>query len=95
MFEFPIEITLLEHVRKGPLPTVLEEETLPIKQLVISRKSVGNREKMREVSSVAQLWYQKRALRIGTGSRFGEIVSRKAPVNRVGSYIQQSWRLRP
>ena len=59
MFDFPIEITLPEHVRKGPPSTVLEEEKLFLANIILS---------------------PEKAFRI-TASRFGEVVSRKAPVN--------------
>ena len=68
MFDFPIEITLPEHVRKGPPPTVLEEE----------KPFLANRKKYENQSSCSAL-HQERAFRI-TASTFGEIVSKKAPV---------------
>lgn len=37
--------------------------------------------KIGEVSPIAQHWCQERVFRIGTASRFGELVHRKAPVN--------------
>ena len=45
VFDFPVEITLPEHVRKGPPPTVPEEEKPFLSNVMLSReKNVGNRE---------------------------------------------------
>ena len=80
VFEFPGEITLPEHVRKGPPPTVLEEEKPVLSNIMLSREKALEIEKNTRSQSNCSAWYQERAFRI-TASRFGEVVSRKAPVN--------------
>ena len=56
VFEFPGEIMLPEHVRKGPPPTVLEEEKPFLAKLscYLEKKRWKSR-KIREVSPIAQL----------------------------------------
>ena len=80
VFEFPGEITLLEHVRKRPPPTVLEEEKPFISNIMLSREKALELKKNTRSQFNCSAWYQERAFRI-TASRFGEVVSRKAPVN--------------
>ena len=80
VFEFPREITLPEHVRKGPPPTVLEEEKPFLSNIMLSREKALEIERNTKGQSNCSAWYQERAFRI-TASRFGEVVSRKAPVN--------------
>ena len=80
VFKFPGEITLPEHVRKGPPPTVLEEEKPVLSNIMLSRENALEIEKNTRSQSNCSAWYQERAFRI-TASRFGEVVSRKAPVN--------------
>ena len=81
VFEFPgLEITLPEHVRKGPPPTVLEQEKPFLANIMLSREKALDIEKNTRRQSNCSAWYQERAFRI-TASRFSEVVSRKAPVN--------------
>ena len=80
VFEFPGEITLPEHVRKGPPPTVLEEKNPFLSNIMLSREKPMEIEKNTRSQSNCSAWYQERAFRI-TASRFGEVVFRKAPVN--------------
>ena len=80
VFKFPGEITLPEHVRKGPPPTVLEEEKPFLSNIMLSREKALEIERNTRGQSNCSAWYQERAFRI-TASRFGEVVSRKAPVN--------------
>ena len=80
VFDFPIEITLPEHVRKGPPSTVLEEEKLFLANIILSPEKALEIEKNTRSQSSCSAWHQERAFRI-TASRFGEVVSRKAPVN--------------
>ena len=80
VFKFPGEITLPEHVRKGPPPTVLEEEKPVLSNIMLSREKALEIEKNTRSQSNCSAWYQERAFRI-TASRFGEVVFRKAPVN--------------
>ena len=80
VFEFPGEITLTEHVRKGPPPTVLEEKNPFLSNIMLSREKPMEIEKNTRSQSNCSAWYQERAFRI-TASRFGEVISRKAPAN--------------
>ena len=80
VFKFPGEITLPEHVRKGPPPTVLEEEKPFLSNIMLSREKALEIERNTRGQSNCTAWYQERAFRI-TASRFGEVVFRKAPVN--------------
>jgi len=75
-----LEITLPEHVRKGPPPTVLEQEKPLLANIMLSREKALDIEKNTRRQFNCSAWYQERAFRI-TASRFGEVVSRKAPVN--------------
>ena len=79
MFDFPVRITLPEHVRKGPPLTVLEEKPLLSNVMLSREKALEIKENTRSQSSCSA-WYQERVFRI-TASRFGEVASRKAPVN--------------
>ena len=79
VFEFSGEITLPEHVRKGPPPTVLGEKNPSYQISCYLEKKRWKSRKIREVSPIAQLGI-KREHRI-TASRFGEVISRKAPIN--------------
>ena len=45
VFEFPGEITLLEHVRKGPPPTVLEEGNSFLLNIMLPREKALEIEK--------------------------------------------------
>ena len=81
VFGFPgLEITLTEHVRKGPPRTVLEQEKPFLANIMLSLEKALDIEKNTRRQSNCSAWYQERAFRI-TASRFGEVVSRKAPVN--------------
>lgn len=80
VFEFPGEITLPEHVRKGSPLTVLDEEKLFLSNIMLSREKALEIEKNTRSQSTCSAWYQERSFRI-TASRFGEVVSRKAPIN--------------
>ena len=55
VFEFPGEITLLEHVRKGPPPTLLEEKNPSHQISCYLEKKRWKSRKIREVSPIAQL----------------------------------------
>ena len=55
VFEFPGEITLPEHVRKGPPPTVLEEKNPSYQISCYLEKKRWKSRKIREVSPIAQL----------------------------------------
>ena len=80
VFEFPGEITLPEHVRKGPPLTVLDEEKIFLSNIMLSREKAFEIEKNTRSQSTCSAWYQERSFRI-TASRFCEVVSRKAPIN--------------
>ena len=73
VFEFPGEITLPEHVRKGPPLTVLEKGKLFLSNIMSQEKALKIEENTRN-QSTCSAWYQERAFRI-TASRFGEVVS--------------------
>ena len=51
VFEFPGEITLPEHVRKGPPPT-LEEENPFLANIMLAREKAFKSRKIQEVSPV-------------------------------------------
>ena len=80
VFDFPGKISLPEHVRKGPPPTILKEEKSFLQNIILSPEKALEIEKNTRKQSGCSAWYQERAFRI-TASRFGEVCSRKAPVN--------------
>ena len=77
VFDFSVEITIPEHDRKGPPPTVLEEEKPFLSNAMLSREKALEIEKNTRSQFSCSGWYQERAFRI-TASRFGEGVSRKS-----------------
>ena len=64
VLKFPGEITLPEHVRRGPPPTVLEEEKPVLSNIMLSREKALEIEKNTRSQSNCSAWYQERALRI-------------------------------
>ena len=76
VFKFPGEITLPEHVTKGPPLTVLEELDKLFLSNIMSRQKVLEIKKNTRSQSTCSAWYQESAFRI-SASRFGEVVSRK------------------
>lgn len=80
VFDFPVKVTLPENVRKGLPPTVLEEEKNFLANIILSPEKAREIEKNTRSQSSSSAWYQERAFRITT-SRFGEVWSRKAPIN--------------
>lgn len=80
VFDFPVEITLPEHVGKGPPPTVPEEEKPFLSNVMLSREEALEIGRNIRSQSSCSTRYQEQAFRI-TASRFGEVVSRKASVN--------------
>ena len=60
VFEFPgLEITLPELVRKGPPPTVLEQEKPFLANILLSREKALDIEKNTRRQSNCSAWYQE------------------------------------
>ena len=81
VFDFPVQIiSLPEDVRKGPPPSLPDEEKAFLANIILSPEKAIDIEKNTRIQSSWSAWYQERAFRI-TASRFGDVVSRKAPIN--------------
>lgn len=81
MFDFPVQIiSLPEDVRKGPPPSLPDEGKAFLANIILSPENAIDIEKNTRGQSTCSAWYQERAFRI-TASRFGNVVSRKAPIN--------------
>ena len=77
----PVQIiSLPEDVRKGPPPSLPDEEKAFLVNIILSPEKAIDIEKNTTSQSSCSAWYQERAFRI-TASRFGDVVSRKAPIN--------------
>ena len=79
VFAFPVQIiSLTEDVRKGPPPSLPGEKAF-LANIFSLEKAIDIETNTRSQSSCS-VWYQEWAFRI-TASRFGDVVSRKAPIN--------------
>ena len=81
VFDFPVQIiSLPEDVRKGPPPSLRDEEKASLANIILSSEKAIDIEKNTRSQSSCSAWYQEWAFRI-TASRFGDVVSRKAPIS--------------